>query len=179
MRIRELSIAVLFVLLLVAALSSASPGESREIGAGYFMGGGGILLGHPSGMAGTLGGGGHGVGKNGLILGGEGHSIFSDEGAGGFGFFDIGYALVRKGNFVGYPILGIGGGSLAQDSDGTVAPVVLINVALGGDYLIAVGTEGGLVVGVRVGYTASVYSSDWHWQLSHARLLLGGYGSKD
>ena len=123
------------LIILSPAIGLGEPGEARignhELGVGYFVIGGGTLTGGSSGAATTLGGGGHSVAVSGLILGGEGHSVFSDEGAGGLGFFDIGYAAVRRGNLIVYPLLGLGGGSLARDSDDTVSQVLLIDGSVG------------------------------------------------
>jgi hypothetical protein len=76
----------------------------------------------------ALGGMGFGIVGPGIILGGEGYG-FSQEISGdtiigsisgGYGFFNVGYQIFRKGDFFSYPFIGIGGGGsklkLVQDA---------------------------------------------------------------
>ena len=150
-----------------------------RIGAGYFMAG--ILaIGTPADVevGGSTGGGGHGVDASGLVTGGEGHSAFSDGAAGGYGFFNIGYAVLRRERLLVYPLLGIGGGAMARDSDSTVSSALLLNPGVGADLLIPLTPGAGLVVGLRAGYTFSVWSDEWRWSVPCVRLLVGGYGAE-
>ncbi len=148
-------------------------------GMGYFMGGVGMLS--ESGRNSIIysaGGGGHGL-KNRLVIGGEGHSAFGPDNAGGYGFFDIGYALVSTDAIILYPLVGIGGGAMTRDMDPSVSKCALLNPALGIDYLIHIKNRSGIVLGLRAGYTFTIYSNTWNWSMPYVRLVVGGFGLED
>ena len=145
-------------------------------GMGYFMGGVGMLS--ESGrntIIYSVGGGGHSL-KNRLVIGGEGHSSFGPDNAGGYGFFDIGYSIYSTDVIVLYPLVGIGGGAMTRDMDPSVSKCALLNPAIGVDYLIYRKNRGGMLLGLRVGYTFTVYSNTWNWSMLYMRLLIGGFG---
>lgn len=102
----------------------------------------------------------------------------------GFGFFNVGYAIYSKRQLRMYPLLGIGGGwmnfrireksaSLSFDDilDNPERGVnlltggLLLNAAIGMDYMLVLGEDekgkGGLVFGVRAGYTVSPNKNGW------------------
>jgi len=115
-------------------------------GMGYFMGGMGMLS--ESGRNAIIysaGGGGHSL-KNRLVIGGEGHSSFGPDDAGGYGFFDIGYSIFSTDVIVLYPLVGIGGGVMTRDMDPSVSKCALFNPALGIDYLIYRKNRGGMLL---------------------------------
>ena len=87
---------------------TASPSKGK-LAAGYFATGAGMISesGRNS-VVYSVGGGGHSL-TNRWILGGEGHSSFGPDNAGGYGFFNIGYAVVSTNTIVFYPFLGLGG----------------------------------------------------------------------
>jgi len=129
-----------------------------------------------------IGGEGHG------LFGGEKESAISGETyktslAVGYGFFDIGYILYSKGDLNIYPFLGLGGGGISVKIAEREAPSFdevldnpkrsanlssggfLLNLALGVDYLLKLAEdengEGGLVFGLRMGYTFTPIKGDW------------------
>jgi hypothetical protein len=145
-------------------------------GMGYFMGGVGMLS--ESGRNAVIysaGGGGHSI-KNRLVIGGEGHSAFGPDNAGGYGFFDIGYAVFSTHDIVLYPLVGIGGGAMTRDADSSVSTCALLNPAIGFDYLIYRKDRSGMLLGLRAGYTFTVYSDTWSWSMLYIRLVIGGFG---
>ena len=139
----------------------------------------------------TIGGGGHGILENGIVVGGEGHAImerdettgtFETSLGGGYGFFNLGYAVYQQNNLSVYPMLGIGGGSVSMKITDSEAPLFddvladpkrsaelstggfLFDIAVGLDYLFTVGTtqeEGGFMFGFKAGYTFSPSDNDW------------------
>ncbi|TVP44416.1 MAG: hypothetical protein EA350_11580 [Gemmatimonadales bacterium] len=141
----------------------------------------------------TVGGGGMGV-HGGFLIGGEGHGLLGPEestadGAfrtrlgGGYGMFTVGRDLFpgRPGSL--YPQVGVGGGAMTLRIDERSTPTFedllenprrsveisrvsfLLMGALGGDYLLGVGSAGpdgaGVAVGVRVGYMAALGQRSW------------------
>jgi hypothetical protein len=145
-------------------------------GMGYFMGGVGMF--HESdrnSVVYSVGGGGHSL-KNRMIIGGEGHSSFGPENAGGYGFFDIGYALVLKNIVILYPLVGIGGGAMTRTVEPTVSSCALLNPTLCIDYLLFTKNRSGVILGLRVGYTFTLYSDTWNWSMPYIRLVIGGFG---
>lgn len=139
----------------------------------------------------TYGGGGYGIIGDRFILGGEGHgfsqeasnSTYVQSLSGGYGFFNAGYIVMNTWNFRLFPMVGIGGGvttlriseiaSLTWD-DIMTDPLREIQVSSGGfvaqigaglDYYLKLGEdetgEGGLVLGVRAGYTIPFSQADW------------------
>jgi hypothetical protein len=147
----------------------------RNGGMGYFMGGVGMISesGNNS-IIYSAGGGGHAL-KNRLIIGGEGHSSFGPHNAGGYGFFDIGYAPVVKGRVILYPLIGIGGGSMTG-SDDTVSKCVLLNPSVGCDYLLFRKARSGILLGLRAGYIFTMYSNTFNWSMPYIRLAVGAFG---
>lgn len=148
----------------------------KKGGMGYFMGGVGMLS--ESGRNSIIyssGGGGHSL-NNRLVIGGEGHSSFGPHNAGGYGFFDIGYALVASDIVILYPLVGIGGGAMTRDVDESVSKCALLNPSLGFDYLIYIKNRSGVLLGLRMGYTFTIYSNTWNWSMPYIRLLIGGFG---
>ena len=140
----------------------------------------------------AIGGGGYGIFKN-IIIGGEGTGIMTKSEssgalktslAGGYGLFNLGYAVVSSHNFKLYPLIGFGyGGMQLKIKDTSSIPAFdellenprtmselntdgfLFNVALGADFLQIMGRdedgEGGIVIGARVGYMISPFMNDW------------------
>lgn len=128
-----------------------------------------------------LGGEGHGFVTRETSSGGHKNSL-----ACGYGFFDLGYVVYSAGGLDVYPLVGLGGGAISLkivesgtpsfddilDDPGRGAELVtggfLLNVALGSDYLLTLGGdengEGGLVFGLRVGYTFSPIKGDWQFE---------------
>ncbi len=105
--------------------------------------------------------------------------------AAGYGFFNVGYIIYRIQDLNIYPLLGIGGGgiSLKIAEQGTAptfneilenprksselsTSAFLINFAIGADYLLELGKKekerGGLVFGLRAGYTFALFKDDWY-----------------
>ena len=69
----------------------------------------------------SVGGGGHGIINNKVILGGEGHGLLGEEVTSGnyknsvyvgYGFFNVGYIVYSKKQLRLYPLLGLGGGGM-------------------------------------------------------------------
>jgi len=98
-----------------------------------------------------------------LIIGGEGHSSLGPDNAGGYGFFDIGYALLVTDSIVLYPMIGIGGGAMTRDADPSISRCALLNPAIGFDYLIHGKNKSGVLLGLRLGYNFTLYSDNWNW----------------
>lgn len=148
-----------------------------KIGMGYFMGGAGILSESGSNaMIYSLGGGGHSL-RNRLIIGGEGHSSFGSDNAGGYGFFDLGYALLVTDSIVLYPLVGIGGGAMTRVAEPSVSKCALLNPAIGFDYLLYRKDKSGILLGLRLGYAFTLYSNTWNWSMPYIRILIGGFGA--
>jgi len=126
------------------------------------------------------------LGVEGHWLGGEeeestiasGH--FKTSLSGAYGFFNLGYLIYSKNDLNVYPLLGLGGGGMwlkigpysfddilenprrgAELSTGGF----LFNLALGTDYLMKLWKdekgEGGLVFGLRLGYTLAPIENGW------------------
>jgi len=168
--------ALLFVLLLFTTATGQAQAEALRGGLGYFLGGAGFVIESGEGtVIASTGGGGHSLSNN-WILGGEGHSVFGPDNAGGYGFLNVGYAIGSVRNFLVYGLLGVGGGALTRESDPTVSRCALLNPAAGIDYLIYTSASGGFLVGLRTGCVFTVYSDTWQWAQPYARLVLGGFG---
>jgi hypothetical protein len=168
--------AMLLALLLFTTAAGRARAETVKGGMGYFLGGTGFVIESGDGaVIGSTGGGGHSLTNN-WILGGEGHSVFGPDNAGGYGFLNIGYTILVSRNLLVYPLLGFGGGALTRESDSTVSTCALLNPAAGIDYLIYTGAGGGILVGLRTGCVFTVYSDAWHWAQPYARLAIGGFG---
>jgi len=200
-------IAVFLILFLGAALASAQ-GVSRKAGG---AGGGGFMFGanrfdltalndklKAKGFESLgegqvfFGGGGYGLIRGRILLGGEGggftRDVVSDTQkatlSGGYGFFNVGYVIFSTGNLKLFPLLGIGGGGFSlriaerrksltfdqvleepgQETNMTTGGF-LFSFALGADFLLALGEDeegkGGLLLGIRAGYTFSPTKADW------------------
>jgi len=151
--------------------------DREKLGMGYFMGGVGMLSesGNNSAVY-SLGGGGHSL-RNRLIIGGEGHSSFGSDNAGGYGFFDLGYALLVTESIVIYPLVGIGGGTMTRVAEPSVSKCALLNPAIGFDYLLYRKDKSGILLGLRLGYTFTLYSNTWNWSMPYIRILIGGFGA--
>lgn len=173
-------IALITVLLLAeAAVRVAAERAPTRSGLGYFIGGAGWVC--ESGDCAyvfSVGGGGLTMTNN-WILGGEGHSVFGPDNAGGYGFLDVGYTLLRSQKLLFFPLLGLGGGSLTREGDPLVSACALVNPSLELDYLIHTSSHSGILLGLRAGCTLAVYSDTFYWSLPHARLLIGGFGFED
>jgi hypothetical protein len=153
-----------------------------------------------------IGGEGHGFSQE------KSNSTYLQSLSGGFGFFDVGYIVVQRWGFQLYPMIGIGGGGLSMrlteravlDFDDIVTDPkreALLSVgsfmlqgAVGLDYMLKLGvmpemSEGGMLFGIRVGYTYSVTKTDWDMgdiNISggpdigisgfYIRFIVGGYG---
>lgn len=76
----------------------------------------------------SLGAGGHGIVRERIVLGGEGHTLLGrteqstiggvDYGtklSAGYGFFDVGVLAMRKGGLDVYPLLGLGAGGVSLE----------------------------------------------------------------
>lgn len=167
----------------------------------------------------TIGGGAHGILESGIVIGGEGHALLSQKETtgtfktalgGGYGFFNVGYVVYQQNDFTVYPLLGIGGGSVTMKITDSEAPLFdevigdpkrstelstggfLLDMAVGLDYLFQVGEDerdGGIMIGLRAGYTFSPSDSDWEMNGNeinggpdfgvtgpYVRLMIGGGG---
>jgi hypothetical protein len=149
----------------------------------------------------TFGGGGHALVRDFFVVGGEGAALVSGETSrgnyrvslgGGYGFFDIGAVVHRRGELRIYPLLGFGGGGLSlsiTDTRGTSFSDALRNPArsttvsngsfllqgaLGVDYLLNFSHEprhaGGILVGLRAGYIVNPLGSYMGWDSDGAPL---------
>ena len=174
-----------FILMLLISVSVAYGEEKTsrckaEAGMGYFLGGVGMLLEHGNNSAiYSTGGGGHAVYRCGLIIGGEGHACFGPSNAGGYGFFNIGYAVVSNDYFMLYPLLGIGGGSMTRETSPKVSKCALVNPSLRFDYLIHIKDRSGILLGLHAGYAFTLYTNTFRWSEPYIRLAIGGFGITD
>ncbi len=198
------------ICMLIASCVWAEDPPDREEGRGYFMIGGSLLnvddlnaslsengYSELSDSYLSLGGGGHGIVRGKIVVGGEGHALlgrtktssvgdqqYDTKLSGGYGLFNIGYVLFKKGGLNVYPLLGIGGGGvelkIAQSSVGSFEDVLsdpnrgselstgglLLDFALGADHLFILGSddkeEGGILIGLRCGYTLAPFTRDWN-----------------
>jgi len=145
-------------------------------GVGYFIGGVGWMLeSGNSSIVYSSGGGGHAI-TNRWILGGEGHSCFGPDNAGGYGFFNLGYLLLRGDFILVYPLIGLGGGAMTSAISSDVSKCALLNPAVGLDFLVPLRNRNGILLGLRGGYTFTVYSNTFNWSMPHIRVVIGGYG---
>lgn len=141
---------------------------------GSFGGGGHIIINRM-----IIGGEGH------ALVGEEEESViargsFKTSLSGFYGFFDVGYLIHSKHDLNVYPLIGIGGGAMSlkigPDSFDDIlenprrgaelsAGGFLLNAALGTDYLMRLWKdekgEGGLVFGLRIGYTFAPAKGGW------------------
>jgi len=169
----------------------------------------------------SAGGGGHRIFASGLIIGGEGHAVLGEEATSGnyknsvqigYGFLNLGYIVYSLQELRFYPLLGLGFGGMTftikedvaslsldnvLDNPGRKAEIatggVLLNLAVGMDYLLKFGEDktgkAGMVLGFRAGYTLSPFKGDWGMddlEISGApkigitgpyiRLMIGGGG---
>lgn len=141
----------------------------------------------------TVGAGGMGV-HGGFLLGGEGHGLLGPEestadGAfrtrigGGYGMLTLGRDLFPDHPGSLYPLIGLGAGAMTLRIDERGAPTFdelledprrsveisrvsfLLMGAVGGDYLLGVGSAGpdgaGVAVGLRIGYVAALGQRSW------------------
>jgi len=101
----------------------------------------------------------------------------------GYGFFNVGYVVFSPADLDVYPLFGLGGGAIRLDirekGDFSFDDILddpkrsshlstggfMAQVALGADYLLALGEsesgKGGLVFGFRAGYMFSPMEGDW------------------
>lgn len=148
----------------------------------------------------ALGGLGFGVVGPGVILGGEGYGFSQETSSdtmtgtisGGYGFFNVGYQILRSRDFFAYPFLGIGGGGytlrLVHDTDERDAETLikkadrmveidrggfLLELGFGLGYLIDLATpqpgaesaeRGGIFLGLRAGYIFDPGSPNWKFE---------------
>jgi len=140
----------------------------------------------------TLGGGGHAIINRIIIGGeGHGLMAdetttgnYTVSLTGGYGLVNVGYLIFSRGGFHLYPLLGIGGGAIDLKIHEREAPSFdeilddpkrgselstggfLLNVSIGADHLFILGGdeegEGGLVLGLRAGYTFTPIKGDWN-----------------
>jgi hypothetical protein len=137
----------------------------------------------------TLGGGGH-VERGRFLFGGEGHGLlvqsetsggFKRGLAGGYGFFDMGFLVLRSDRFRVFALGGIGAGGIgltAEERSVTSFEDVLeeprrgstlstggflFQLAAGADHIIRFrdNANNGLAVGLRGGYVFTPGDSDW------------------
>lgn len=138
----------------------------------------------------TLGGGGYMM-RNRFLVGGEGHGALSTSGStsagqfrttvgGGYGMFNVGYAVWAYGGTLVYPMVGVGGGGLLVNIEERSSPdfddvlddprrgvnlsnsQFLVSVALGVDHVFGgFGNRGGLGVGIRGGWIFAPVEGDW------------------
>jgi hypothetical protein len=198
-------VALVFIAAMLPAASSASAQGFRRStdgeGAGFFSAGGARVetaelddeltaAGYPTfgRQMITVGGGGYGVHGSGILIGGEGHGVFTGDAAhegrsvslsGGFGLFNVGYMAPLTGRVRAYPLLGFGGGgtNLRIGSAPTDEPFraflddpnrqtsltrasLLVSVG-GGLEFRSSRSAGGVLVGVRAGYMFAPVSSAW------------------
>jgi hypothetical protein len=177
---KRASLLCMIVLLLISINSIYGKERSSKLqekgGMGYFIGGTGWLVeSDNNSIVYSAGGGGHSI-ANRWIIGGEGHSSFGPDNAGGYGFFNLGYAPVRTDFILVYPLLGLGGGAMTREAGPSVSKCALLNPSIGADYLIYTKSKSGILLGLRAGYTFTVYSNTWHWSMPYIHLLVGGFG---
>jgi len=146
-------------------------------GMGYFIGGvGWILESGNSSIVYSAGGGGHTI-TNKWIVGGEGHSAFGPDNAGGYGLINFGYLLVNMDFILVYTLLGLGGGAMTSAISSDVSKCALLNPAVGIDFLIPIKNESGILVGLRGGYAFTIHHDNtFNWSMPHIRVVTGGYG---
>jgi hypothetical protein len=113
------------------------------------------------------------------VLGGEGHSCFGPDNAGGYGFFNIGCSLLTKDTLILYPLLGVGGGAMTRDADPSVSKCALLNPSICLDYLWYMKAASGMLFGLRAGYTFTLYSDTFNWSMPYIRIVIGGFGFED
>lgn len=151
----------------------------------------------------SMGGGGYGIAGR-VVLGGWGagftqkatKAVANQEAqvSVGYGFFNIGYVLLRSGNLQVFPMLGIGGGGVilqitqkatSYDFDPLLASPnkmvqlstggLLLELAMGIHYLLplSMGLEGvgGILLGLRAGYVYTPSEADW--KMSDVEVLGG------
>lgn len=167
----------------------------------------------------AVGGGGYGVVSGRLLIGGEGYGLVAPSRGyqgrdvslgGGYGLFTLGYRFRAADGLRVYPQVGIGGGGLSLDIGSTEEGQfddVLADPNRGatlekGSMLVSLGagleyrfrpsaSDGGFLVGLRVGYLLSPYDTDWtldEQRLSggpdvalggpFVRLIIGGGGGE-
>jgi len=199
---------MIFILMISLPCPGADMGIKNAhttMGLGYFMIGGHqldmdkfneklVAAGYPEFSENfiDIGGAGYAV-INKLLIGGEGVAVFRDaenkgqteiQLAGGYGMFNIGYALFSSKTFRIYPMLGLGYGgmifsainesemptfdqllenpnrNLEMESDSFV-----MSLSVGADFLQILEENeygfGGLVFGVRAGYLYCPFEGDW------------------
>ncbi len=158
-----------------AALAKAGYGRFSENGVAF--GGGGF------GIRGRLLLGGMGAGSSNGSMTANGNKV---ELSGGFGLFDMGYVLFSGSAWRVYPMIGIGGGGFTLKIYSQEKPAgfqellknpcgelqltsgnVLLNFGVGFHALLGKKERkneegiGGFLIGVRLGYLLSVYTSGW------------------
>jgi hypothetical protein len=153
----------------------------------------------------ALGGVGFGVVGPGVILGGEGYGFTQEASSdtmsgtlsGGYGFFNVGYEVLRVRDLFAYPFIGIGGGGytlkLVRDTGEHNAQTLineanqmvelnrgsfLLELGLGAGYLIDMSglnkksessERGGFFLGFRAGYIFDPTSTSWSFAGSKVR----------
>lgn len=154
-----------------------------------------------------IGGEGHGLGGKQTTSGSYKSSLSA-----GYGFFNLGYLIYSTGHLNVYPLLGLGAGGITLKilETGTAPSFddilddpkrgvelstggFLLNLALGTEYFLILGRdergEGGLVFGLRIGYTLAPFKRDWEMDGEYIsdgpkmgitgpyiRLMIGGGG---
>ncbi|MCJ7612676.1 MAG: hypothetical protein MUP19_10480 [Candidatus Aminicenantes bacterium] len=153
----------------------------------------------------ALGGGGLFCGRR-LVIGGEGLALISSDRVGGgirtsltggFGVFQVGYALVNTENWTIYPLLGFGGGAFTwiiqreeipdsfedviwnpETGSSLLNASFLLQAALGVNHWIRLhSSDRGsscLVVGLRIGYSYSPFGDNWEIEMHDQALELSG-----
>jgi hypothetical protein len=173
---------VIFVIGLIVALfvlSTPIYGQQKG-GMGYFIGGvGWFMESGNSSIVYSAGGGGNSIIDK-WIIGGEGHSSFGSENAGGYGFFNVGYLLSKKDFLLVYPMLGLGGGAMTSEISSTVSKCALLKTGFGLDFLIPIKNNSGILLGVHGDYTFTIHNNNtFNWSMPHIRIVTGGYGFEE
>lgn len=137
----------------------------------------------------SVGGGGYGITKSGLMIGGEGHGLVTGDAgfqgrtvsvSAGYGLFTLGYAAYSEHNFRLSPQVGLGGAGLALDIESSGAEnfndvlenpnrsatvgtaSMVVSLGAGAEYHFRrAGEKGGFLIGLRAGYLFSALTSDW------------------
>jgi hypothetical protein len=139
----------------------------------------------------SYGGGGYGIIAGRVIVGGEGYGFSTETTnasyiqrlSGGWGMFDAGYLVFHRAGFRVFPMVGVGGGGMelriteratlgfddimADPKRESLLDIggFMLSGGVGVDYLLKLGEDkegyGGLIFGVRAGYTQSFFNSGW------------------
>jgi hypothetical protein len=117
----------------------------------------------------------------GPIYGQEQGSTTPEKGGVGYFIGGVGWMLESgnssRGDFIlVYPLIGLGGGAMTSAISSDVSKCALLNPAVGLDFLVPLRNRNGILLGLRGGYTFTVYSNTFNWSMPHIRVVIGGYG---